>query len=241
MSMTIYTLPIARVIDEAPRVHTFLFETPKGLTWEPGAHMHVGLHGFNANGERHPELVRHMSVSTLIEEGALGFTTRLNSSDSTFKQTLTHMGPGDELSLFKFGSVLALPDDDRPVALLSQGVGIASMRPLLLDFARRRAEGGFSRTPRVTSITVDAGEQGIFEHELESLKASGLTVERARHRADFEAAVRALPDPAGTLFEVVGSDAFLRSAIALLHGLGVADASIVLDKNEAKRAPFFEA
>ena len=240
MAIQFFTLPILRTVDEAPDVRTFLFDIPEGLSWQSGAHLHVGLPGFRAGGERHPELVRHMSICTLPEEGALGFTTRLTSSDSDFKRTLRRMGADDELTLFKFGSVLTIPDDGRPVALLSQGVGIASMRPLVVDFARRRAEGGFARVPAVTSITVDAAEQGIYTNEFDALHADGLTLERVAHRGDFEAAVRALPHPTETLFEVVGSDAFLRSTIALLHSLDVADDQIVLDKNEMKRAPFFE-
>lgn len=250
MPMQIFRLPIARLVDEAPGVRTFLFDVPAGLTWEPGAHLHVGLPGFDADGERHPELVRHMSVCTLPEEGALGFTTRLNSSDSQFKRTLGPMGVGDSVALFKFGSILGLPDDGRPVVLLSQGVGIASMRPLLLSYAHRKAAGELAATPSLTSITVDAGERAIYGEELAGLSAEGLVQRRVTGRAEFAEAVRELGglgelgelgDPAGSLFEVVGSDGFLASTISLLRGLGVADGSIVLDKMEAKRAPFFEA
>ena len=239
MALQVYKLPIARLVDEALHVRTFLFDIPEGLSWEPGAHCHVALPGFDAGDEPRRELVRHMSVCTLPEEGVLGFTTRLNSSDSEFKRALAGKAAGDELDLFKFGSILRIPDDGRPVALLSQGVGIASMRPLLVDFARRRAAGGFANVPQVTSVNVDASDSPIYGRELAALSCEGLTQRRVAHRAEFESAVRALPDPAGTLFEVVGSNGFLTSTIALLRSLGVPDASIVLDKKEAKRAPFF--
>ena len=234
-----YTLPIVRVVDEAPHVRTFLFDIPEGLTWEPGAHCHVALPGFDAGDEPNRELVRHMSVCTLPEEGALGFTTRLNSSESEFKRTLAGMSAGDELVFFKFGSILGLPDDGRPVVLLSQGVGIASVRALVLDFARRRAEGGFAKTPSVTSVNVGREGAAVYATELDALAVEGLSVSYVTHRSEFEDAVRTLPDPVGSVFEVVGSKGFLTSVIALLRGLGVPDESIILDKKEAKRAPFF--
>lgn len=242
--MQVYKLPIARLVDEAPHVRTFLFDIPDGLTWDPGAHCHVALPGFDADGERHPELVRHMSVCTLAEEGKLGFTTRLNSSDSPFKRTLANKRPGDKLAFFKFGSILGIPDDGRAVVLLSQGVGIASMRPLLLHFARQRAEGGLARTPSLTSITVDAGEAPIYGEELGALAVDGLQQQRVSHRADFEKAVREVAAQTQTenaLFEVVGSSRFLLSTIALLRSLGVADTSILLDKRPEKAATFFSA
>lgn len=239
MGLEIHTLPIKRTVDEAPGVRTFLFDIPEGFTWKPGAHIHAAIPGFNEGDTPNRELVRHMSVSTLPEEDALGFTTRLDSSDSQFKRTISGYGPGDELAFFKCGSILGLPDDGRPVVLLSQGVGIASMRPLLVSYARRVGAGELGGTPSVTSITVDAAPAGIFEDELSTLDARDLSIRRVAHRAEFNDAVRALPHPADSLFEVVGSDAFLRSAIALLRTLGVPDTSIVLDKKEAKRAPFF--
>ncbi len=85
MPLHIDTLPIVKTADQAPRVRTFLFDVPDGLTWEPGAHVHVAIPGFNEGDQVRRELVRHMSVSTLPEEGYLGFTTRLDSSDSLFK------------------------------------------------------------------------------------------------------------------------------------------------------------
>ena len=236
-----YTLPIVALVDEAPHVRTFLFDAPEGLTWEPGAHCHVALPGFDEGGRPNRELVRHMSVCTLPEEGKLGFTTRLNSSDSPFKRALAGMSAGDELVFFKFGSILGLPDDGRPVVLLSQGVGIASMRPLVLDFARRREAGGFSRTPSLTSVNVGREGAAIYAAQLGALAAEGLAMTRVTSRVAFEDAVRALPNPAGSVFEVVGSSRFLLSTIALLRSLGVADDSIVLDKKPEKAATFFSA
>lgn len=240
MAMQLYTLPLVGMVEEAQNVRTFLFPIPEDFTWNPGAHIHVGLPGFNANGERHPQLVRHLSICTLPEEGKLGFTTRLDSSESQFKTTLRTLRPNDELTFFKCGSVLDFKRDERPVVLVSQGVGIASMRPLILAYVRDRVG-----IPSLTSLTVDSAEHGIYEREFEDLHAPNLELRRLAHRDELFDALADRSnqgDSAGAkpVFEVVGSDAFLRTVIAKLRELGVADADIILDKNDAKRAPFFE-
>lgn len=235
MPLQKYTLPLVGIIEEAPRVRTFLFPRPDGLTWDPGSHVHVGLPGFDADGERHPALVRHMSVCTLPEEGRLGFTTRLDSSASTFKERLARMKPGDELTFFKFGSSLAPRRDGRPLVIVSQGVGIASARPLALAYDRDQAG-----IPSLTLISVDSRRHGVYRELLDGLEAPGFSIQRVDHRDELQSALAGVPDPASATFNVVGSDAFLRSCIAFLRGMGVADEQIVLDKSPVKRTPFFE-
>lgn len=148
MPLHIDTLPIVKTADQAPRVRTFLFDVPDGLTWEPGTHIHVAIPGFNEGDQVRRELVRHMSVSTLPEEGYLGFTARLDSSDSLFRRTLAGYGVGNRLAFFKCGSILAFPSDDRPVVLLSRDVGVASMHAASKSFASRTRASSATRRKR---------------------------------------------------------------------------------------------
>lgn len=234
--MDIHTLPLVGLVEEAPKVRTFLFQKPEGLTWKPGSHVHVALPGFNADGERHPALVRHMSICTLPEEGRLGFTTRLDSSLSAFKVALGKLYPGDELSFFKIGSNLDLARDGRPVVIVAQGIGLAAARPVILDYARDQ-----TGVPGLTVISADRAESALYRDELDGLEAPELSLQRVAHRSDVEAALAAVPNPGDATFEVIGSDSFIASAIAWLRGLGVADERIVLDKKAEKRAPYFAA
>ena len=231
--MEFHALPIVGLIEEAPRTRTFLFPKPEGLTWEPGAHIHVGLPGFDANGEHHPELVRVMSLCTVEREGRLGFTTRLDSSRSTFKRRLAAAKPGEELTFFKPGSELALRRDGRPVALVSQGVGIAAMRPIILDYAHSQ-EG----VPSLTSLTVDRGPRGIYRDRFAQLERElpALNFQRASHRDELIAALAVVSAPTSSTFHVVGSERFLVDIVAELRRLGVADEEIVLDRDERRRA-----
>lgn len=229
--MELYTLPIRAVRDEAPRVRTYLFDIPDGVTWEPGAHVHVALPGFDANGEQHRELTHHLSICTLASEGMLGFTTRLDSSDSVFKTRLATMGVGDELAFFKFNCLGLLRRDGRPVVALSQGVGIATIRPLILATA-----ADATGVPHFTSITTDRDEQGIYASELAKVSSNRIELRRVAGRAAFAQAVSELPQPDACDVIVIGGNAFIRSTYDQLRTLNVADEHILIDRKPMRRA-----
>ena len=75
--MQIYWTKINKIIEETPVVKTYLLDCPEGYTWQEGSHMHLGLKGFNAGDKPNRSLVRHMSISTLSNENAIGFTELL--------------------------------------------------------------------------------------------------------------------------------------------------------------------
>ena len=231
-----YRSTIREVVDLGAGRREYLCDVPEGLSWQPGSHAHTGLPGFQEGGKPHRELVHNMSICTLESEGALGFATRLTSSDSAYKATLAGLGPGDEVTFFRASCGLALPEDGRAVVLLSQGVALAALRPVILDAAARNLPG----TPSLVSISVDAAGE-LFAGELAQAAASsaGITLVHVAHRAELEAAVRALAAPSERAFTVVGSDAFVRAQVALLRELGVPDESIVVDRDPRHRAPLF--
>ena len=235
MRPTFYPATIERIEDMGPGVRAFYCAVPVGFAWEPGAHAHVGLPGFQEGGKPHRELVHNMSIFTLPSEGQVGFVTRLDRSGSDYKRVLAGCGAGDTLTFFREGCGLGLARDGRPVVLLSQGIGMAPLRPLL-----HAAAADMTGIPQLTSINVCDVDEPVFAADLAPLAGGALAVSHVRHRGAFEEAVRALPDPAGTSFTVIGGDDFVRSTIALLRGLGVADADIAVDRNESHRRPLFE-
>lgn len=170
----------------------------------------------------------------------LSFTTRLNSSDSHFKQVLRGAKPGDEYKFFKMHCTIGLRRDDRPVVLLSQGVGVAAMRPLVLDYQRDQ-----SGVPLLWNLTVDrvAPGQGIFEEALAAVTTSGYRYQRAANRQEFEETARRLDLQQGELADswlvVVGSDEFMGSTVNLLRSQGASDEQIILDLPPVRRDKFF--
>ena len=72
--MKIYWTKINKIVDESSNVKTYMLDRPEGFSWEEGAHTHLALEGFNAGDKPNRSLIRHMSISTLPHEDAIGIT-----------------------------------------------------------------------------------------------------------------------------------------------------------------------
>lgn len=228
-----YRLRIQEVVAEAPDTVTYRLERPESFSWEAGAHVHIGIPGFDEQDQPNKKLVRHLSISTLPDEGTIGITTRLPGSGSPFKTSLSELKAGDDLILFKPGSRMGLRRDGRPLILLSMGVGIATIRPVILSWLAN-PDG----VPEVTSLNVDRPGGHVFRDELEGKADGRVRLLWSESRGAFaETLCALLPNP-GANWAVVGSDAFLRETVAGLLAVGVERARIQLDKKPEQLAEF---
>ena len=229
-----YTVKIMGIVEEGRHTKTYLLEKPEDLIWEEGAHMHVGLAGFDAGEKPNKEWVRHMSIMTLPEEGNIGFPTRFPTHLSEFKQRLAALEPGDELVLFKIGSRMALRRENKPLILLSMGVGIATMRPLVHRFV-----DDSSHIRGLVNLNVDSSEQYIFQKELDSLQSTQYHNIWTPSRSAFYEALTEAANQADAYFYVVGSDLFLQDVIQLLRAKQIPADQIILDKKEMNLPLYF--
>src|SRR5699024_6929453 len=124
--MKIYWTKINKIVDESSNVKTYMLDRPEGFSWEEGAHTHLALEGFNAGDKPNRSLIRHMSISTLPHEDAIGITTRIREKCSEFKTELKKLNIGDEVALFKTHSNVPLKRENKNVYMLSSGVGLAT-------------------------------------------------------------------------------------------------------------------
>jgi len=209
--MQIYWTPIQQVVEESKDTYTFKLELPAGFTWEEGAHTHFALEGFNKEDRPNRTLIRHMSISTLPHEGAIGITTRVKPECSTFKSILRDMNIGDKVAIFKTHSNVPLKREGKNVYLLSSGVGIATFRPLVLAYL--------------------ANGEGV----------AAFTAEFVDSRPDYYQRVETLAADKDGLFYVVGSDDFLHATIAALRQSGVTSDQIMLDKHDFQFEDFLKA
>ncbi len=230
--MELYLQKILAIRDEAPTIRTFRFAVPLGLTWEEGAHLHIAFPDFNAGGIKNPERVRHMSIASLPRENVIAITTRLNDS-SPFKQALAALTVGDEMVLYKFGSRLALRREERPIVLLSMGVGLAAFRPLILEYV-----SDSRGIPSLTSLTRCRPGQELYRDELSALSHSQLHQEWHCAAESFLQAVDS--QPLDGWYYIVGSEIFIRDMIRVLRGRGIADEAMIIDKKPPVRAMFFQ-
>lgn len=233
---------ITQIVPLSAELFEYHVEPKTPLHWEPGAHMHIGLPGFDKDvatgGKPNKTLVHHMSIVTLEEDGDVVFVTRIpREGASVFKQALRSLTVGDTVTLFKVARVLELKPNTTTI-FITQGVGLAPVVPLM----RVWSESKLTATPdnsTVISIHISRDGEHIYANRLvELLGASSCYA--CENRGALKELVASVVDPnAAQEFVVVGSSAFLHSQIASLRELGVRDEMILLDKKPSKREKFF--
>lgn len=234
--MEIYWTEIQKVIEETPEVRTYHLACPKDVTWEEGAHIHLALEGFNAGDKPNRSLVRHMSISTTMAEKTIGITTRIKEECSEFKSILRQLPLGEKVALFKINSNLALRKENRPIYLLSSGVGLASFRPLTLQYFADQ-----TGVPAMHSLNVSVpGEDTLFADVFKTQREKHFQSEFVNSRQAYYQAVNVLAKDQTGLFYLVGSDKFLQENIQFLQERGIALEQIVIDKHPNRRTIFLE-
>jgi len=232
--MQIYWTKINKIIEETPEVKTYLLDCPKDFTWEEGSHTHFALEGFNAGDKPNRGLIRHMSISTLPHENSIGITTRIREQCSEFKTVLRNLEVGNEVAIFKTHSNVPLKREDKNVYLLSSGVGLATFRPLVLDYFERA-----DNVNQINSLNIDSSKDFLFTTIFESAPDKNFTSQFVDNRKDYYEEVGNLAADKNGLFYVVGSDEFLVQNIKVLREQGIQPEQIMLDKREQSLPEFF--
>ncbi len=225
--MQIYWTKINKIIEETPEVKTYLLDCPEDFTWEEGSHTHFALKGFNAGEKPNRGLIRHMSISTLPNENSIGITTRIREQCSEFKTILRNLEVGNEVAIFKTHSNVPLKREDKNVYLLSSGVGLATFRPLVLDYFERG-----DNVNQIHSLNIDSSKDFLFPTIFESAPDKKFTSQFVDNRKNYYEEVKNLAADKNGLFYVVGSDEFLVQNIKVLREQGIKPEQIMLDKHE---------
>lgn len=231
--MQIYWVRINKIVDETAEVKTYHLDRPEDFTWEEGAHTHLGLKGFNAGEKPNRSLVRHMSISTLPHENTIGITTRIREKCSEFKAILKTLKVGDEVAIFKTHSNVPLKRENKNIYLLSAGVGLATFRPLVLDYLKNQ-----NNIKKVHSLNIESSKEFLFTDIFKSDSDKNFTSQFVDNRKDFYDEVINLANDKDGLFYIVGSDEFLKQNIELLIENGINPEQIMLDKRP-KQLPEF--
>lgn len=230
--MEIFRETLLEVVAEAPSVKTFHFSIPQGYSWHEGAHLHLAMAEYDLSLGRDPNRIRHMSIATLPREGSMAITTRL-TADSPFKRALAELRPGATMQLFHIGSRLRLRRKGRPLVLLSNGVGLAAFRPLILEYLNN-PEG----IPALHSFSMSRPDERFYEKDLAMPASPSFSHDWFSRRDQFHEAY-GQEHFKEALFYLVGSELFLRDSIYRLRQLGVADDDMILDKKPPVRKMFF--
>lgn len=229
-----YKLKIIDIVDEAIGTKSYYVEKPAELNWLEGAHVHIGHIGYDEGELPNKALVRHMSITTLSTEGKLGITTKVPGSNSQFKMRLSELKIGDEVIFFKFGSRMYLRRSNRPLIFLSMGVGMATIRPMLLAFIKDP-----TNIPYLINVNVNAGGEFLFRKELDPNTSSTYVNDWLKSREEYTQRITELTNIQDAIYYIVGSDEFMKDTIKLLNRNGVCNEDIILDRKEEKRMDYF--
>ncbi|MCD5003535.1 dihydropteridine reductase [Enterococcus saccharolyticus] len=231
--MQIYWTKINQIIEETPEVKTFLLDCPEDYSWKEGSHLHLALKGFNIGEKPNRSLVRHMSISTLPNENAVGITTRIKEQASEFKTILNNMTVGEEVALFKTHTHVPLKRENKNIYLLSAGVGIATFRPLVLDYLADTVQ-----VAQIHSLNIDSSGDYLFTNIFHTNTDKNFRAEFVNNRLSYYEQVKELASDKTGLYYVVGSDEFLVQTVGVLTGEGIHSEQIILDKHEHQLSNF---
>jgi len=231
--MKIYWTKINQIVDETPEVKTYMLDRPEDFTWEEGAHTHLGMKGFNAGNQPNRGLVRHMTIMTLPHEDLIGITTRIREQCSEYKQILRNLDVGSEVAIFKTHSNIPLQRKNKNIYMLSQGVGLATFRPLVLDYFKRP-----NNVKHIHSLNIDSSRDFLFTNIFKSAPDKNFTSQFVDNRKDYYEEVKKLATDKDGLFYIVGSDEFLIQNIEVLREQGIKPGQIKLDKHENELSQF---
>ncbi len=108
-------------------VWAFRFEPSESFTWTPGQFIRVELPHDNSD---HQGIKRWFTVSSPPYENVIQITTRI--TDSTFKQALSKLPTGGELTLLdKPDGDFVWEDTDKPRVFVAGGIGVTPFYSIL--------------------------------------------------------------------------------------------------------------
>lgn len=138
--------------NEYDDVYTFFFDK-KDVAYEAGQYAHLLIEGETRE-------VRELSFASAPSEDNLMLTMHVGSN-TEFKNKMSKLSEGDEVSLFKIKGKLEFPRvNEKSYVFLSGGVGITPFRSILKENKEKDL--------RIDLVQVQRGDF-LFKNELESL------------------------------------------------------------------------
>lgn len=222
-----HPLTLKAVHQHSEDIFSFDFESPEINTWREGDSAKLYL---TVAGE---PVGRKFSFASLPGEACIRFTTRIKPLRSDFKSSLAALKAGEMVELTAPQGEFALKREQRPIVLLSNGVGIAAMRSLIKAY-----EADQTGVPVLYQLNVD-GSGALYEAEFNALAKALTTFQSAytKNRLDFYHALTEVVKHMENQYEesayyyAVGSEQFVTDVTAFLNDAGIANIAIVTDSH----------
>lgn len=233
--MTVLPVKFIGRSNEQGNIMTLKFEVPEGFSWTEGSHLHMAFNDFIGRSGPDKSKVRALSIMSHVNESFIGVTTRIQEDGSAYKRRLLDLEEGDEMLMFKVGNRMELKRVNRPLVLISMGIGMATFRPLILEY-NQNAKG----VNHLISLNVDSGGSFLYREKLDSLNIKGFYNHYAGSRKELYKMMDQCLESDDAIYYVVGSDAFLKKIIGYLKEKQIAESDIVIDKKPELRLKITE-
>lgn len=219
-----YYCEFVRFIKLDDFTYSLEFQSEDLKVWQEGHHSMVILNVDDT-------LVgKKFSYVTLPEEGVIRFTTRLGKENSDYKKALLNLVKGEYVKISEPSGDFALRRENRPVILLTNGVGIAGVRSLIKQYMNDQ-----EMIPEMLLLNVDA-RSNIYKSEFDEFHA-GINQFKPyylTHRTSYNSMLyhelsmmkkRYDLDP---IFYLAGSDTFVEENMSYLNDLEFEEQDIVI-------------
>jgi len=219
-------IKLTKIISEAPETYTFMFTAPDNIKWTSGSHAHVLSSDLKNGKKMKKELVRELSIMTHPDEKQIGFTTRIRKNPSEFKKVMQNLKVGDEVRIFKIGNHLKKQNGEQPIVLISMGVGIATFRPLIIEFLAHS-----SKLSHITNINIDRSGDFVFKGELDKLSDDRLKNVFVTTRDGLYEEINQCINNIENVYYIVGSSEFNKSIGDYLSKNNVPKKALIFDNH----------
>jgi ferredoxin-NADP reductase len=150
--------------DETEGVTSFIFDPEESLNWQPGQYLHYVLEHDNPD-ERGTE--RWFTIATAPYEKNIMITTRFDGErQSSFKQALHNMQPGDEIEADGPKGQFTLQEGEHHHIFIAGGIGITPFRAMIMQLAHDSAE------KRIDLLYANRDDKFVFADEFKQVQES---------------------------------------------------------------------
>lgn len=218
-------LQLIKIIQHDRETYSFEFQPLEAVQWKEGDSSKVFL-------QVKDQIVgKKFSYATIQDEDKIRFTTRIRKQASLYKESWRSLEVGDRIEVSTPSGDFDLKREDRPVLILSNGVGIAAARGLIYAYIKDT-----DSIPLMASINVNSSSR-LYEEEfkphIEMMSTLRMTYaeDREQYYQSLDYILQQMmmyvsDDP---IIYVVGSQSFVNGTIQHLINMGMGYRDIITD------------
>lgn len=174
---------------------------------------------------------KQFSYASLQEDKYIRFTTRISEACSDYKNVLSGLAKGEYVKISEPTGNFGLKRENRPVVLLSNGVGISAVRSLVKSFVNNQ-----DLIPKMIQFNVDARsniykeEFDLYRSEVSQFQSYYLSNRKTYYSMlNHELRILLKNDSMVPYIYIVGSESFVSENVMYLLDLGLTGNDLIVD------------